>query len=109
VTTAQTAAEAFTTATQLTRQLAAIQDLYGVFPTLTVTPAAVLVAIPWTVGHGDMREALAGDIAELLGTELTVEGSSDPEDPYLDMQATGHLDGVMVRVCLSYPPAPATV
>ncbi|MFD5227418.1 hypothetical protein ACFWJ5_02525 [Streptomyces qaidamensis] len=108
MTTAQTAHEAFTSATELSRRLAALRDLYGVLPQLTVTPTGVLVAIPWSVGRQNMREALAGDIAELLGTELTVHGSTDPEDPYIELRALGVLDGVTVQVHLCFPPAPTT-
>ncbi|MFJ8349730.1 hypothetical protein ACIQ9J_25880 [Streptomyces sp. NPDC094153] len=105
MTTAETAREAFTQAAHLTRALAAVRDLYGVHPQLTVTPDVVLVAIPWTVGRQDMREALAGDIAELLGTELAIEGSTDEDDPDFSFVARGKHDEVHVHLVLTFPPA----
>ncbi|MEV4043148.1 hypothetical protein [Streptomyces sp. NPDC049744] len=107
MTTAKTAQLAFKRAVRLVESLAALRDLYGVRPLLTVTPDGICAAIPWPAGRQDMREALAGDIALLLGTELAVEGSSDPEDPYLDLVASGQMDGVPVSVVLTFPPAPA--
>ncbi|MFD7709510.1 hypothetical protein [Streptomyces sp. NPDC059786] len=106
MTTAKTARLAFTRAARLVESLAALRDLYGVFPQMTVTPDAVLVAIPWDVGRADFRAALAGDIALLLGTELVMQGSSDPDDPYIDLVALGEFDGAKVQVVLSFPPAP---
>lgn len=99
--------DAFSTATQLSKHLAALRDLYGVLPQLVVVPDGLVINIPWTVGRSDMREALAGDIAAILGTELSVEGSTDPEDPYIELCAIGVVDGVTVQVGLSFPPAPA--
>ncbi|MFF7884314.1 hypothetical protein ACH40F_29155 [Streptomyces sp. NPDC020794] len=103
--TTKTARRAFTRAAILSHALAAVRDLYGVHPQLTVTPDAVLVAIPWTVGRSDMRQALAGDIALLLGTELSVEGSTDEDDPDLSLVADGEIDGVPVHMVLVFPPA----
>lgn len=105
MTTAKTARLAFTRAARLTESLAALRDLYGVHPQLTVTPDAVLVAIPWTVGRQDMREALAGDIALLLGTELAVTGSTDEDDQWIGLAANGEFNGAAVRVVLTFPPA----
>ncbi|WP_327268782.1 hypothetical protein OG233_13990 [Streptomyces sp. NBC_01218] len=104
--TAKTARRAFTCAAKLTTALAAVRDLYAVLPTMTVTPDAVLVAIPWHVGRDNMRAALAGDIAELLGTELAMHASEDEDGMYLDLVASGELDGVPVRVILTCPPSP---
>lgn len=106
MTTMKTAKRAFTRAAKLSQSLSALRDLYGVHPQLTVTPDAVLVAIPWTVGRADFRAALAGDIALLLGTELIVEGSADEDDPWIGMVADGEMDGVRVHVELIFPPAP---
>lgn len=105
--TASTVREAFASATELSKRLTAVRDLYGVLPQLVVVPGGIVISIPWTVGRQDMREALAGDIAEILGTELTVEGSTDPDDPYIELCATGVVDGVNVQVGLVFPPAPA--
>ncbi|MET9083750.1 hypothetical protein ABZX77_17955 [Streptomyces sp. NPDC004237] len=105
MTTMKTARAAFTQAARLTTALAALRDLYDVLPTFTVTSSAVLVHIPWNYGRADFRAALAGDIALLLGTELTVDGDLDPDDPAFFQRAIGTLDGVTVQVVLSYPPA----
>jgi hypothetical protein len=107
VTTAKTARLAFSRATRLTESLAALRDLYGVHPQMTITPDGVLVAIPWTVGRQDMREALAGDIALLLGTELAVTGSTDEDDDWIGLVADGEMNGTRVHVELTFPPAPA--
>lgn len=107
MTTAKTARLAFTRAAKLSQSLDALRDLYGVYPQLTVTPDAVLVAIPWTVGRADFRAALAGDIALLLGTELAVTGSTDEDDEWIGMEAAGEFGGAAVRVVLTFPPAPA--
>lgn len=107
MTTAKTARLAFTRAARLTESLSALRDLYGVYPQMTVTPDAVLVAIPWTVGRADLRSALAGDIALLLGTELAVAGSTCEDDEWIGMAANGEFNGAAVRVVLSFPPAPA--
>ncbi|MFI7234467.1 hypothetical protein [Streptomyces cyaneofuscatus] len=104
--TAKTARRAFTCATRLTTALAALRDLYAVLPTMTVTPDAVLVAIPWHIGHSNMRAALAGDIADLLGTELAMHPDLDEDGIVLDLVASGELDGVPVHVVLTCPPAP---
>ncbi|MCX4576555.1 hypothetical protein OHB41_25950 [Streptomyces sp. NBC_01571] len=106
MTTAKTARLAFTRAARLTESLAALRDLYGVYPQLTVTPDAVLVAIPWTDGRGDMREAFAGDIALLLGTELTVTGGACEDDQWIGLAADGEFGGARVHVVLTFPPAP---
>lgn len=106
MTSARTLRDAFGTAIELGKRLSAVQDLYGVLPQLIIVPNGVVVSIPWTVGRSSMREALAGDIAEILGTELSVEGSTDPEDPYIELCATGVLDGIRVQVGLLFPPAP---
>lgn len=103
--TAKTARQAFADAVRLSKALSALRDLYGVLPTMTVTPDAVLVTMPWTVGRGDMREALAGDIAELLGTELSVDGSADEDDSWIGLTADGTTEGVAVHVVLTFPPA----
>ncbi|GLP71068.1 hypothetical protein TUSST3_76880 [Streptomyces sp. TUS-ST3] len=107
MTTMKTARLAFTRAARLSQSLAALRDLYGVQPQLTITPDVVLVVIPWTVGRADFREALAGDIALLLGTELAVTGSTDEDDPWIGLVADGEMDGVRVHVELVFPPAPA--
>lgn len=107
MTTAKTARLAFTRAARLTESLAALRDLYGVHPQLTVTPDAVLVAIPWTVGRQDMQEALAGDIALLLGTELAVTGGIEEGDEWIGLTADGEFGGASVHVVLTFPPAPA--
>lgn len=104
--TAKTARLAFTRAARLTESLAALRDLYGVYPQMTVTPDAVLVAIPWTDGRSDMREALAGDIALLLGTELAAVGSTDTDDEWIGLAADGDFAGAAVHVVLTFPPAP---
>lgn len=106
MTTSKTARLAFTRASRLTQSLSALRDLYGVYPQMTITPDAVLVAIPWTDGRSDMREALAGDIALLLGTELAVTGSTAEDDEWIGLAANGEFGGAPVRVVLSFPPAP---
>ncbi|MFF9861126.1 hypothetical protein [Streptomyces tendae] len=105
--TAKTARLAFTRAARLTESLAALRDLYGVHPQMTITPDGVLVAIPWHLGRSDMREALAGDIALLLGAELAVTGSTDEDDEWIGMTANGEFAGAAVHVVLTFPPAPA--